>query len=61
MKVYEGSIHLKEDYKKVPQIIIRNKKLKNCGFDIGKQFAVLYQPGRITLVVISNDKNLENC
>jgi len=55
MKVYESSHPTKRDYKKVPQIKIKNSQLINSGFDIGKEFAVVYQPGKITLVLVAKE------
>ena len=58
MKVYESShpIYLplagKRDYTKVPQIKIKNKKLKECGFDIGTEFKIIYTKNKILLKVI---------
>ncbi len=61
MKVYESTIANKRDFsrrdsyeKKVPQIKIKNSRLKNSGFHIGKEFEVIYQPGKITLVLVEN-------
>jgi hypothetical protein len=56
MKVYESSHPTKRDYKKVPQIKIKNSQLINSGFDIGKEFAVVYQPGKITLVLVAKEE-----
>ena len=56
MKVYESCHQTKKDYKKVPQIKIKNEQLRNTGFDVGKEFAVLYQPGKITLVLIATEE-----
>lgn len=57
MKVYESSNQTKKDYKKVPQIKIKNSQLKYSGFDIGKEFAVIYQPGKITLLLVDSFNN----
>ena len=57
MKVYESCHHTKRDYKKVPQIKIKNEQLRNTGFDVGKEFAVIYQPGKITLVLVARKEN----
>ena len=57
MKVYESSHPTKRDYTKVPQIKLKNKKLIQSGFDIGKEFRVLYQPNKIILLVVNSDKN----
>jgi len=56
MKVYEGSHPTKQDYKKVPQIKIKNSQLIRSGFNIGKEFAVVYQPGKITLVLVAKEE-----
>jgi len=55
MKVYYGSHPTRRDYKKVPQIKIKNEELRNSGFNIGKEFAVIYQPGKITLVLVTKE------
>ncbi|HVO74135.1 MAG TPA: hypothetical protein VMT35_08940 [Ignavibacteriaceae bacterium] len=55
MKVYYSSHPSKRDFKKVPQIKIKNEELRNYGFNIGKEFAVIYQPGKITLVLVSKE------
>ena len=56
MKVNESSHPTKRDYKKVPQIKIKNSQLINSGFDIGKEFAVVYKPGKITLVLVAKEE-----
>ena len=53
MKVYESSHPTKRDYKKIPQNKTKNSQLINSGFDIGKEFAVVYQPGKITFVLVA--------
>lgn len=53
MKVYESSHPTMRDYKKVPQIKIKNSQLSNVGFEIGKEYRVIYQPGKITLVLVA--------
>ena len=58
MKVYESSHPTKRDYKKVPQIKIKNSQLNDSGFNIGKEFAVIYHPGKITLVLVENNKSI---
>lgn len=58
MKVYESSHPTKQDYKKVPQIKIKNLQLKDSGFNIGNEFAVIYHPGKITLILVEKDKSL---
>ena len=57
MKVYESSHPTKEDYKKVPQIKIKNDDLRKYGFNIGKEYAVIYQPGKITLVLVERERD----
>ena len=57
MKVYKSYNPNKRDSKKVPQIKIKNEMLLNSGFEIGKEFAVIYQPGKITLVVIAKEES----
>ena len=58
MKVYESSHPTKGDYKKVPQIKIKNDELKKYGFNIGKEYSVIYQPGKIILVLV--EREIEN-
>jgi hypothetical protein len=55
MKVYESSHPTKRDYKKVPQIKIKNSQLISSGFEIGKEYAVVYQPGKIALVLVAKE------
>lgn len=57
MKVYESSNQDKRDIKKVPQIKIKNTTLRKFGFEIGKEFTVLYQPGKITLILVARNEN----
>lgn len=57
MKVYESSHPIKRNYKKVPQIKIKNSQLIQSGFDIGKEYAVVYQPGKITLVLVDKKES----
>lgn len=57
MKVYEGSHPTKRDFKKVPQIKIKNSQLIRSGFEIGKEFRVIYQNNKIILEVVNSDKN----
>jgi len=57
MKVYKSYNPNKRDSKEVPQIKIKNDMLLNSGFGIGKEFAVIYQPGKITLVVIAKEES----
>ena len=56
MKVYESSHPTKRDFKKVPQIKIKNYKLNNSGFVIGKEFKVTYSPNKIILEIIEDQK-----
>ena len=58
MKVYESSHPTKRNYKKVPQIKIKNSQLNNSGFNIGKELAVIYHPGKITLILVENNKSI---
>ena len=51
MKVYESSHQTKKDFKKVPQIKIKNSNLLNAGFEIGKEFRVMYQQNKIILLL----------
>ncbi len=53
MKVYKSHNPNKRDSKEVPQIKIKNEMLLNSGFVIGKEFAVLYQPSKITLILVA--------
>jgi hypothetical protein len=55
MKVYESSHPTQRDYTKIPQIKIRNKNLFRCGFEIGKEFEIIYQQNKITLVLVAKD------
>jgi hypothetical protein len=57
MKVYKSYNPRKRDSREVPQIKIKNDMLLNSGFAIGKDFAVIYQPGKITLVLIGKLEN----
>lgn len=56
MKVYESTYPSKCSYSKIPQIKIKNKKLNNCGFEIGKEFKVIYQQNKITLIIIAKEQ-----
>ena len=56
MKVYESSHPTKRDFTKVPQIKIKNKKLNNSGFRIGKEFRIIYSMNKIILQVIEDQK-----
>ena len=58
MKVYESSHSTKRDYKKVPQIKIKNSLLIKSGFEIGKEFTVVYQPGKIVLILVDNQNQI---
>ncbi|NLT51505.1 MAG: hypothetical protein GXX85_11360 [Ignavibacteria bacterium] len=53
MKVYESSHQTMRDYKKVPQIKIKNNKLSNSGFFIGKEFQIVYLKNKIILKLVS--------
>ena len=55
MKVYKSYNPNKRDSKNVPQIKIKNDMLLNSGFEIGREFAVVYQPGKITLVLVARE------
>lgn len=55
MKVYESSIQLKRQYKRLPQIKITNKKLLRAGFQVGKEYKIIYQSGKIILEIISSN------
>jgi hypothetical protein len=57
MKVYKSYNPNKRDTKNVPQIKIKNDMLLNSGFQIGREFAVVYQPGKITLVLVGKSEN----
>jgi hypothetical protein len=57
MKVYKSYNPKKRDLKEVPQIKIKNDLLLNSGFEIGREFAVIYQPGKITLVHVGKSEN----
>ena len=56
MKVYESSHSTKRDFSKVPQIKIKNYKLKDSGFDIGKEYKVTYSPNKIILEIVEDQK-----
>lgn len=55
MKVYESTYSTNRNYSKIPQVKIKNKKLYNCGFVIGKEFKVIYQKNKITLIIIAKE------
>jgi hypothetical protein len=57
MKVYEAGHPTKRDYKKVPQIKIKNQRLEECGFKIGADFKIIYTKNKILLKVISEVQN----
>jgi hypothetical protein len=57
MRVYKSYNPKKRDLKEVPQIKIKNDLLLNSGFEIGREFAVIYQPGKITLVLVGKSEN----
>jgi hypothetical protein len=52
MKVYESGHPLKRDYKKVPQIKIKNQKLEEYGFSVGTEYKIIYKKNKILLKVI---------
>ena len=56
MKVYESSHQTKRDFKKVPQIKIKNYKLNEAGFSIGKEYKVIYSLNKITLEIVEDQK-----
>jgi len=51
MKVYESTHQTKKDFKKVPQIKIKNSNLIKSGFGIGKEFRIIYQQNKIILLL----------
>ena len=57
MRVYESSHPTKGDYKRIPQIKIKNDDLRKYGFNIGKEYAVIYQSGKITLVLVERESD----
>ncbi|MBI5662341.1 MAG: hypothetical protein HZC46_09360 [Ignavibacterium album] len=57
MKVYESSHPTKRDFTKVPQIKIKNKKLFQYGFEVGKEFKIIYQSQKIILEVVNSNSN----
>ncbi|MEW6195614.1 MAG: hypothetical protein AB1521_10715 [Bacteroidota bacterium] len=57
MKVYESSHPTKRDFTKVPQIKIKNKKLFQYGFEVGKEFRIIYQSQKIILEVVNSNNN----
>jgi len=54
MKVYKSYNPNKYDSKEVPQIKI-NDMLLNSGFEIGKEFVVVYQPRKIILLLVTKE------
>ncbi len=56
MKVYESSIPNRRDFKKVPQIKIKNYNLVKAGFNIGKEFKIIYTSNKIILEIIEDQK-----
>ncbi len=56
MKVYESSHPTRREFKKVPQIKIKNYKLEESGFLIGKEFRVIYCTNKIVLEIIEETK-----
>ena len=56
MRVYKSYHQNKRDSKSVPQIKIKNEDLLTSGFEIGKEFAVIYQHGKITLLLIASEE-----
>jgi hypothetical protein len=57
MKVYKSYNQNERDVKQVPQIKIKNDMLLNSGFEIGKEFAVIYHPGKIILILVEPKGN----
>ena len=67
MKVYESSnpINLPagqagRGFKKVPQVKLKNKKLIQSGFEIGIEFNVIYEQGKIILELSKGDNKNES-
>jgi len=57
MKVYESSIPKNGvDFKRVPEIKIKNSKLLNSGFEIGKEYQVIYGERKIILVLVDTNQ-----
>ena len=46
MKVYKSYNPTIKDCKEVPQIKIKNEQLQSAGFEIGKEFTIVYKPGK---------------
>lgn len=59
MKVYESTIANKRDFKKVPQIKIKNSRLEKSGFIIGSEFNVTYENERIVLQLKKGEDNYD--
>jgi len=55
MKVYESTIVNKRGFVKVPQLKIKNSNLEKSGFNIGCEYKIIYEHGRIILQL--NDDN----
>jgi len=51
----ESSTPTKRDFRKAPEIKINSSNFIESGFEIGKLFAVVYQPGKITLVLVAKE------
>jgi len=56
MKVYKSYNPNKRDSKNVPQIKIKNSKLLFSGFEPGKEFTVIYQRGKIILLLVGKSE-----
>ena len=54
LKVYEQAGY---GYKEVPAIVLRGKWLKECGFDVGMEYRVECEEGR--LVIVREELELE--
>ena len=57
MKVYKSYNPNRRDCKSVPQVKIKNEMLLISGFGIGKEYEIIYQPGKITLVLVALKEN----
>jgi hypothetical protein len=57
MKVYEGSYMLKHNFKRIPEIKIKNKRLEEAGFKIGANFEVIYTKNKILLKLKEGGQN----
>ena len=60
MKVYESANSNKRGFNKVPQIKIKNSNLIKSGFEIGKEFTVIYEQNKIILQLNKGEKNYES-